>query len=154
MQKMTNKNTNKVDGETPNFYPKLLDKDGNVINIGDVLYGEDGRAWEIEQVRYGENLKYPLVGRLFIFLADMDGCSEIDEFYNPTRKELSPKWLSRKNPKPKPSALDADTLDEWMADLQGVISELPVGDYPLKNNLYKLKDKMRQVAERETKEDK
>ena len=138
------KDTNKIDGETPNFYPKLLDKDGNVINIGDVLYGEDGKTWKIATVAYSERMNHPL-GAWWI---DEDGVERL------IYKALKPKWLSRKNPKSKPSDLDVDTLDEWMADLQGAIGELPVGDYPLKNHLYTLKDKMRQVAEGETKEDK
>ena len=137
------KDTNKVEGETPNFYPKLLDKDGNLINIGDVLYGEDGKAWKIATVAYSERMNHPL-GAWWI---DEDGVERL------IYKALKPKWLSRKNPKSKPSDLDVDTLDEWMADLQGAIGELPVGDYPLKNHLYTLKDKMRQVAERETKKD-
>jgi hypothetical protein len=132
-----------INGETPNFYPKLLDKDGCVINIGDTLYGEDGRMWKIQSVEYSENETFPI----FAYEVDEDG-DDVGVV-----EILKPKWLSRKNPKPKPSALAANTLDEWMADLQAAIVELPVGTYPLKNHLYTLKDKMRQVAERETKED-
>ena len=140
---MTDKNSNQIKGETPNFYPKLLDKDGNLINIGDVLYGEDGIAWKVDGIRYSDDMTCP-VG-VFEFL---------DGRVTANYRALNPEWLSRKNPKSEPLTLDTDTLDEWMADLQCVISELPVGDYPLKNHLYDLQDKMRKVAEGDTKEDK
>ena len=140
---MTDKNTNQIKGETPNFYPKLLDKDGNLVNIGDVLYGEDGKAWKVDGVRYSTDMSYP-VGALEV----VDGVTT--ENFRP----LKPEWLSHRNPNPEPLALDTDTLDEWMADLQAVISGLPVGDYPLKNCLFDLQDKMRKVAEGESEADK
>ena len=133
-----------IKGETPNFYPKLLDKDGNLINIGDVLYGNDGKAWKITMVAYSKNMAYPLAARN----VREDGTEDLLD------KCLKPRWLSRKNPKPEPLALDADALDEWMADIQCVISELPVGDYPLKNHLFDLQDKMRKVAVSESEADK
>ena len=141
---MTDKNTNQIKGETPNFYPKLIDKDGNLINIGDVLYGEDGKAWKVDNILYSAEMSHP-VG---VWGVNEDGTPNYEY------QAFTPKWLSRKNPKPEPLALDADALDEWMADIQCVISELPVGDYPLKNHLFDLQDKMRKVTEGESEADK
>ena len=139
MDKKKGNDVNKIKGETSNFYPKYLDKDGFVINIGDVLFGSDGKAWKISCISYDPHCEYSIIAWDVLD----DGSTGTD------MKSLKPKWLTRQNPKPNPTQLTRETLNEWIDDIQGVIKELPIGSYPMKTRLYTLMDKMHKVAERE-----
>jgi hypothetical protein len=135
-----------IRGETNGTYPKYLDKNHKIINLGDVLYGEDGKAWTIEQACYGEKVKYPLTGRLHIPIEDLDGCTEVDEFYNPTIKELKPKWLTHDNPNKKIEVKETD-IKKWHDDLTCAILELPVGNFPLKTLFNRVRDGIKQYLQ-------
>ena len=118
-----------IRGETNGFYPKYLDKNKEIINIGDVLYGEDGKAWNITGVTYREDDDYPLIA----WSVDEGGNHRLP------LKQLKPKWLTHENPNKKIEVQETD-LKKWHDDLTCAILELPVGNFPLKTLFNRVRD--------------
>ena len=125
-----------IRGETNGFYPKYLDKNKEIINIGDVLYGEDGKAWKIALVGYAKKMSHPL-GAWNI---------EDDGTEGTIYKALKPKWLTHENPNKKIEVQETD-LKKWHDDLTCAILELPVGNFPLKTLFNRVRDGIKEYIQ-------
>ena len=125
-----------IKGEMNAFYPKYLDKNKEIINLGDTLYGEDGKAWKINMVVYATEETHPLGA----WNVKDDGTE--GEIY----KALKPKWLTHQDPNKKIEVSET-ALKKWHDDLTRAIVELPVGSYPFKTLFTRVRDDIKQYIQ-------
>ena len=94
--------------ETDTTFNKPKDKDGVVINLGDVVYGEDGRGWRVTEIRYGKWTAYPI------------GAQSINTAES---KDLKPHWLTHHHLDWEFMArvllYDLETCLKWIKEAEG-----------------------------------
>jgi hypothetical protein len=113
-----------IKGETPNFYPKPLDKFGEVISIGDTIYCEgDDTPAIVDGIHYragdGFNIFLRLMTGELCEMATPDAVSHTIE-----REDGEDEWPAK------------ETLTRWYDLLGSAIKEMPIGDYPCKNKIH------------------
>lgn len=98
--------------ETDTTFNKPKDKDGVVINLGDVVYGEDGRGWRVTEIRYGKWAAYPI------------GAQSINTIES---KDLKPHWLTHRyydwEIMARVLLSDMDSCAKWIREAEEDIEE-------------------------------
>lgn len=73
---------------TTDYFEKYRDKNGDVLNIGDVVRGNDSRLWKIDSFVFSNTVTHPI----FAHRVTEDGKDAGDI------RQLKPKWLTKYTP--------------------------------------------------------
>ena len=73
---------------TANYFEKYRDKNGEVLNIGDIVRGNDSRLWKIDSFVFSATVTHPIFAHRMT--DDLKDAGDI--------RQLKPKWLVKYTP--------------------------------------------------------